>query len=133
MTGRRNRQRGNALAMVLIVGVLVTLTAAITLNVTGYRWRASALDMQRLQAFAAAEAGMQEVIARLTTGAKLPSPPTPNPCDGKPLFDGTWDTLNECAAYRVAEAINGKQVTITITYLGPTADRRFKITATTSG
>lgn len=62
------RNRGYAMPMVIAATLIVSITAAIVMNLTFQRYRMSALRSSRAQAIAAGEAGLQFIYARLQGG-----------------------------------------------------------------
>ncbi len=62
---KRSSDRGFAMPMVIAMTVIVSLTAAIVMNLTFQRYRMSALRSSRGQAIAAGEAGLQYAYWKL--------------------------------------------------------------------
>ncbi len=72
---RRSGERGVALAMVLVAAVLVSITAAIALNVSGHRLHRAQMLQQHDTTYYVDEAGMQWAFIKL--GKNLPPFNTP--------------------------------------------------------
>lgn len=126
---RRSSERGVALAIVLVAGVLVSLTAAIALNATGLRLHMTRSQVRHGDNYYASEAGVQIVWIKLER--QIP------PFDTDP---GTWpdtdgDTFpDQSETIWIPEDVNDpsrQQVTITVNRISTNPDR-FKISARTS-
>ena len=118
-------ERGVALAIVLITGILVSMTAAVALNVASARFNSS--NSQRLKDtnFYAAEAGLQMSIVKLTRRV----PPFDNPAawrdDNRRVDADAFPDESE------TYAINGQNVTVTINRISTNPDR-FRLNATSA-
>ncbi len=58
-------ERGIALVMALIVGILVSITVAVVLNIASYRLHTSSSQQRRGASFYASEAGIQMAFVKL--------------------------------------------------------------------
>lgn len=73
----RRSERGMALAMVLAVGLLLTITTTVLLRTVGFQFHSVESQRRRDAAFYAAEAGIQAVWVKL----QRQLPPFTNPDD----------------------------------------------------
>lgn len=68
MVNRIQNESGFALAMVLVLGILVSITAAIALNTSGFRLRMTQRDENRMGAFYLDEAVVRLALQKLGAG-----------------------------------------------------------------
>ncbi len=97
---RRSGERGVALAMVLVAAVLVSITAAIALNVSGHRLHRAQMLQQHDTTYYADEAAMQWVFIKI--GKNLPP------------FNTPW-AVNAVRTEPQPLIIGGRSVTISVT------------------
>lgn len=102
-------ERGVALALVLVVGILLSITVAVTLNVTGYRWYQASREQQRGQSFYAAEAAIQATFGLLHRGL-LGDPAT------WPLVGSVRVRKLDSSTTPPMQSIGGKTIEVTLTY-----------------
>ena len=100
LRGQRLGERGVALAMVLVAAVLVSITAAIALSVSGHRLHRAQMLQQHDTSYYVDEAGMQ--LAFIKLAKNLPPFNTPP----------VW---NVNAVRTEAVTIGGRAVTISVT------------------
>ena len=118
-------ERGVALAIVLITGILVSMTAAVALNVASARFNSTTGQRLKDTNFYAAEAGLQMAMVKLTRRV----PPFDNPAvwrdDHRKVDPDTFP--DESDTY----VINGQNVTVTINRIATNPDR-FRLNATSA-
>ena len=118
-------ERGVALAIVLITGILVSVTAAVALNVASDRFNSTTSQRLKDTNFYAAEAGLQMAMVKLTRRI----PPFDDPAawhdDNKHVDQDTFPDESE------DYTINEQVVTVTINRIATNPDR-FRLYATSA-
>ena len=125
MARRDPGEHGVALAIVLVAAMLVSITAAVALNVTGFRLHRTQLMQRKGDAYYAAEAGIQAAFHKLSRAPRLP--PFQADPDTWPQDDPRRPGMPSMVDRSVT--IDGSPVSVRVTRIATGPDR-FEVRAT---